>query len=542
MSGVDIDSQAVEVTKLSLLLKVLEGENEETINQQLKMFHERALPDLGSNIKCGNSLIGPDFFEGQLIVDQEERNRINAFDWKSEFKETMDAGGFDAVIGNPPYVRQETLGQEFKDYSQQHYLAYASTADLYVYFIEKSHQTLRPEGFFGFICSNKYLQSNYGQPLRGFLTSSSSIQQIVDFGELPVFKNAATFPSILITRKGVKPAGKIEYIKVRGLEFVSLDQVVADTFVILDERAISGPTWTMVANVEQDLLRKIALAGAPLGEYLNCNIYYGIKTGLNEAFVISRAVRDAIVKRAPQSIELIKPYAVGDDIRKYHIVSKERYLIVIPKGWTDDHRGKVDAWKWLQKEHKAIADHLEPFAKPATARQDKGDYWWELRACDYYSAMEGPKIVYPDIAKESRAAFDRGGMFVTNTIYFIPSSDYYLLGILNSRLIFQYFKRSATVLGDADRGGRLRWFTQDVLKLPIRKVDHSDEEGTHLRQRLIDEVESILRSYAELPKAKTDQEKTALQRQIDATDKQIDAIVYELYGLTDEEIRIVEGQ
>ncbi len=161
--GVDIDRQAVEVTKLSLLLKVLEGENEETISKQLKLFAERALPDLSRNIKCGNSLIGWDILKDNPGLSEEEIARINPFDWEKEFAEVFQKGGFDVVIGNPPYVRQEGLG-EFKGYFQKHYKVYQGTADLYTYFVERGVSLLRENGIFSYIVANKWMRANYGQP------------------------------------------------------------------------------------------------------------------------------------------------------------------------------------------------------------------------------------------------------------------------------------------------------------------------------------------------------------------------------------------
>jgi hypothetical protein len=185
--GVDIDSQAVETTKLSLLLKVLEQATEETIKHNLRLFHERALPDLASNIKCGNSLIGPDFYNGHQLdlLDEEERYRINVFDWKTEFPEIMKSGGFDGVIGNPPYVRQEALGQ-FKEYFSERYDTYHGVADLYVYFIEKGATLIKAEGFFSYIVANKWMRAKYGEPLRRWL-KQRQIEEIVDFGDLPAY-------------------------------------------------------------------------------------------------------------------------------------------------------------------------------------------------------------------------------------------------------------------------------------------------------------------------------------------------------------------
>ncbi|MCL4706724.1 Eco57I restriction-modification methylase domain-containing protein, partial [bacterium] len=197
--GVDIDPQAVEVTKLSLLLKVLEGENEQTISQQLKFFHERALPDLSSNIKCGNSLIGPDFYEQQLnLLDDEERLRINAFDWQAEFAEIMKAGGFDVVIGNPPYIRMESF-KELKQYLKRNYASHDERSDLYAYFIERAHKLLSIKGRFGMIVSNKFLRANYGRPLREFLNRKTFVEYVVDFAGLPVFQGATVRTIVLIT-------------------------------------------------------------------------------------------------------------------------------------------------------------------------------------------------------------------------------------------------------------------------------------------------------------------------------------------------------
>jgi type II restriction/modification system DNA methylase subunit YeeA len=186
--GVDIDAQAVEVTKLALLLKVLEEESEENVAKQLRLMAERALPSLDHNIRCGNSLVAPDYFDLRQAhpFNMEERKRINAFDWKTGFPHVMASGGFNAVIGNPPYVRQESI-KEQKEYFQSRYAVYQGTADLYAYFIERGISLLRDGGIFSYIVANKWLRANYGKPLRKFLLAKQ-IEEIVDFGDLPVFK------------------------------------------------------------------------------------------------------------------------------------------------------------------------------------------------------------------------------------------------------------------------------------------------------------------------------------------------------------------
>jgi len=754
--GVDIDPQAVEVTKLSLLLKVLEGENIQTLSRQLDLLKQRALPDLGYNIKCGNSLISPDFYQGRQMsmLDDEERYRINVFDWNAEFPDVfknMDVAqpppavigvvqppsavipkyeyrrnlphlqpdnktlfvtfstwkrqqlpesirdlvlrhclhyhglkifvhavvvmpdhvhmiftplpnesglayslaeimngikgasahsinkalgrrgkvwqdesfdhvlrsdestrgkaeyicqnpvrkglakteddypwlwrewiegesqtekcspgapaweksqpraavlhqsnakessasepGFDVVIGNPPYVRQETLGQEFKEYVQRKFAAYAGTADLYVYFIEKSNRLLREGGFFGMICSNKFMRANYGKALRAFLAEKTTLKQIVDFGELPVFQSASTFPAIILTHNSIPIEQRFIYAPIKRLDFQSLTDEVAAMGSILDNRSISGENWTLAKEQEITIFEKMKKVGIPLGEYVKGKIYRGVLTGLNEAFVIDRETRDRLISEDPKNKKIIKPFVVGDDIRKYHINFKNKYLILIPNGWTKLQFGDPkNAWFSLQQTYPVIAKYLEEYKEEAEKRWDKGEYWWELRPCDYYGEFEKPKIIYPDIAKESRATFDHGGLYFGNTVYFIPTEDIYLLGLMNSRLMFHYFKRVATVLGDADKGGRLRWFRQDVQKLPIRTIDFSSPTDKPLHNQMVSLVETMLDLHKKLAGCKTDHEKKLLERQIAATDDQIDLLVYELYTLTKEEIAIVEGK
>jgi hypothetical protein len=311
----------------------------------------------------------------------------------------MKSGGFDAVIGNPPYVRQETLGEAFKDYAQGRYKTYAGTADLYVYFFEQSHRLLRENGLFGMICSNKFMRANYGKAMRDFLANDTRLVQIVDFGELPVFENAATFPAVYLTCNRKTGKQKFIYAAIKRLDFPSLEKEVSTVGSTLDNLSLKGDNWTLASSAEVALIDKMKKVGVPLGEYVKAQIFYGIKTGYNEAFVIDDATRKRLIKEDSKSKDIIKPFVVGDDIRKYRIDFKKKYLIVIHKGWTNENRKDKKPWECLKSKYPAIAKHLEPFEDKADKRCDKGDYWWELRACEYYDKFEKPKILYPDIAK-----------------------------------------------------------------------------------------------------------------------------------------------
>ena len=213
--GVDIDSQAVEVTKLSLLLKVLEGENEQTLTRQIRMFRERALPDLGNNIKCGNSLIDSNFYKSQQmsLLGEEEHYRINVFDWENEFSEVMKVGGFDAVIGNPPYIRIQALKEwvplEVEFYKQRYTTANKGNYDIYVVFVERGLNLLNDHGQMGFILPNKFFSTDYGEALRQSITDRKALVKVVDFGHAQVFENATIYTCLLFLTE--KPSKSISY-------------------------------------------------------------------------------------------------------------------------------------------------------------------------------------------------------------------------------------------------------------------------------------------------------------------------------------------
>ena len=535
--GVDIDPQAVEVTKLSLLLKVLEGESEQTIQPFLRFFQQRALPDLGDNIKCGNSLIGPDFYEQKELplLDDEERLRINVFDWNAEFPEIIKSGGFDAVIGNPPYIRQEMLG-EFKQYFEQHYNVYHGTADLYVYFIERAISLLKDQGIFSYIVANKWMRANYGESLRKWLLTRG-IEEIVDFGDVRVFNKVTTYPCILRVRKGSRQKN-IHAVSIDTLAFQNLAEYVNQRRFVVNPSSLRESGWSLVGDKAGKLFEKIRQKGIPLEKYKEAKIYRGILTGLNEAFVIDSETKKKLIKEDPKSAELIKPFLLGRDIKRYSRPRKERYLILIPKGWTrEKSRCAKDAWEWFQRNYGAIAEHLKPFTKSAGARYDKGDFWWELRACDYYEAFVRPKIIVPCIVQKASYILDDTGFYSNDKTSIIALDDAYLLGLLNSKTL-DFIMHS---ISSTKQGNYFEYKPMYLQQLPIYQIALMNKVEKTKHERIVDLVNQILSFNRKLQLAKTPHEKETLQRQIDATDKQIDQLVYQLYGLTDEEIKIVEG-
>ena len=421
-------------------------------------------------------------YAGELAEAEKIAKEKHFFHWELEFPEIFfdkagrlkgEEGGFDVVMSNPPYVRQETLGKTKELYYQYTYSTYSNTADLYVYFYELGKRNLRQDGRLGFITSNKFIRSTYGKPLRNFLKAQVALKEIIDFGELRVFEEAAAMPVVVVVANGYAKEQSFNFTQVKSLDFDKLKTVIASSSMRLGESALEGENWSLSSNEVLDVFHKMKSRSLSLGEYCNHKIFYGIKTGLNEAFVIDQAKRDELIKRDSRSIEIVKPFIVGDDVRKYKINFENRYLI----------------WTYIDvpiDSYPAIFEHLKQFQPQLETRQDQGKHWWELRACAYYDEFQKPKIIFPDIAKTNRFTFDKDGLFVANTAYILPLEDLYLLSVLNSCLILQYYKRNSMVLGDPDKGGRMRWIYQDVARIPIRTISFTTPKKT--REKLTREL------------------------------------------------------
>lgn len=552
--GVDIDEQAVEVSKLSLFLKLLEGETQQTLLQAgTRDAFERVLPDLGENIQCGNSLVGPDFYEGKPmdLFSREDRLQINAFDWENGFSSVMDGGGFDVVIGNPPYVRQEQRGM-FKEYFESKYNTHSGKADLFVYFIERGVDLLRPGGRFGYIVSRSVLHADYASGLREHLWDNAAVDEFVDFGGLPVFKEAKdTYVCIPILSKNEQPE-ETEVTKAEQLEGLDLDAGVhTRTYQVPSSRFAEG-TWSLRSVEEVELFRRIREEKRTLGDAVD-GIHYGVKTGLNKAFKIDEEERKNILSADPSAGDRIHRYPSGQDVRRYRLRDRGRYVIAIPDGWTRskmeeagielpeeiDDDAEEQAWAWLAGRHPGITEHLAPYAERARARHDQGEFWWELRACTYYDVLEGAKIMYPDITKQPRFYLDREGIYAANTVYILDSDDPFLLGVLNSTL--SWFMIGMICIPFGVRAGRFRYrlFTQSVEQIPIPNIDADDEGALQRKEEIIRLVER-LQNLQEKKREASGRERELLERERGATDRQIDRQVYRLYGLSGDDIRIVE--
>jgi type I restriction-modification system DNA methylase subunit len=502
--GVDIDPQAVEVTKLSLLLKVLEGENDETLRRQLSFVHERALPDLGRNIKCGNSLIGPDYFSEQLLPDEDEMRRINPFDWNAGFSEVMQAGGFDVVIGNPPYGFHQIHRADVKDYFKGHFTASHGSFEHYFLFYEASLKLLRRSGTHGFIVPVTWLTIPSAHSLRKFILENFAIHEIAWLPEL-VFANAQVNTLISVIARTAPGKVRVNIYDSLGFQKPPIDEFTTD-----QSRFIKAGYIIRIFEKESDakLMEKIVAVGVPLDSLARpCSGYNPYEVGKGErpggGPHDKRTVEEKPYHSTKKKGKLWKREIVGRDLGRYS-------LSITGKRW-------IKYGPWL------------------AAPRDPGNF-------------TGKRILVQEITggKERRiiASYYEGELYHSRDVIPVKcdgssASPLYLLGIVNSRLITWYHHRRNP---KSQKALFPKVLVSDIERLPIHPINFSDSADTAKHDEMVSLVERMLDLHKRLAAAKNPNDKTRLQSQIDGTDREIDHLIYDLYGLSEEEIRIVEGK
>ncbi|CAD5910943.1 Eco57I restriction-modification methylase domain-containing protein [Planktothrix agardhii] len=405
--GVDLSAESVEITKLSLWLKTAEP--------------GKSLTDLDDNIKQGNSIVAdPEFSD-------------KPFNWETEFPQVFANGGFDVVIGNPPYVRQELLSP-IKPYLKQHYQCYDGVADLYAYFYEKGLNILKPAGKLSYIVTNKWLKAGYGEPLRRFFIENSTFEQIIDFGHAPIFEDADTFPCIISVYKSSPSQAETTELKTsipaefnvklcpvprEKLANINLTQYVQNEGYDVSWSRFTSESWSLERPDVEELMKKIQRVGIPLKDFAGVKPLYGIKTGLNEAFLIDEETKNKIVQADPKSAEIIKPYLRGQDIKRWSPEWQNLWMIYT--------NSEVDI-----NFYPSVKQHLSQYKDKLEKRASK-QVWWQIEASPtYYQKFLDPKLIVQRIAFYPRVAFDNQGLFINDSALIIPSDNYWILGCLNS--------------------------------------------------------------------------------------------------------------
>jgi type I restriction-modification system DNA methylase subunit len=525
--GVDINAEAVEIAKLSLWLRTVEK--------------GRKLNSLAEKIKVANSLMNMPFEEES----------------------------FDIVIGNPPYVRQERI-KEQKVALKEKYQTFVGTADLYVYFYELGIKMLKSNAMLGYICSNKYYTVKYGEPLRAFLLDNTTLEIFTDFGDKKIFDDATVTSDINIFKKN-KPSAESNFKIVNSDLTNSFDMLQSD---------LSKSGFAFVSPQKLQLKKRIEEMGTALKEW-NINIFRGILTGFNEAFIIDVETKNKLIEEDIKSSELLKPMLNGRDVKKYEMNFANQWLLYIP-------------WDLKIDDYPIVLKHLQIYYSKLSTRPEvksKRYKWYSLSryGSDYIEEFEKEKIIWMELSDAQTFMLDSNNYYINKTLYFMTGDSLrYLLAVLNSKVIFYYYNLTSASSGV----GTIMWQKINVEKLPIPKISETKEQPFIEKSNIMLQINKTFQSkqekflkristnfeieklskkleafykydfktfLKELKKKKVtltliqqdeweeyfeayQKELLDLQAQIDATDREIDLMVYELYGLSDDEIALVEGK
>ena len=484
------------------------------------------------------------------------------FLWSVAFPEVLRDGdpnsGFDIVLANPPYVKHEKLDAEDQNsYADAFPEVYAGTADLLVYFYARALQILRPNGWLSFITSNKYMRAAYGVGTREHLPASLHIQRVIDFGDLPLFeangKAIAAYPAVLV---GSRSDGSAKHtLKVADLASPVRRALLGDNLKVNTENVrgvledLDGLlTKAEISNFPQVLLKsngwiledpalirlfeQLMNQGTPLGEFSKGRVYRGIVTGLNEAFVIDQAKRDELIEEDPRSAELIKPWLRGQNIKRWEADWTGIYVIAVQNS---GDAGSINAWGQETSEEKARAvfresypavhDYLSYFErfkdkngneKGLRVRQDRGKFWWELRACAYYHEFAYSKIVWGNLAVESKFARDLSQAYVSAPANLLVEPVPWLLAVMNSSLLNFIYPRLTVA-----RGGSYQEFKIGYIEPAPIVTPEKDAQA---------ELEDLTKEMFGLEDS---------PKQVEAIEQEIDSIVFHVYGLSAPDRKLV---
>ncbi|WRG28215.1 class I SAM-dependent DNA methyltransferase [Helicobacter pylori] len=456
----------------------------------------------------------------------------NAFEWRFEFPEVLDDEGnflgFDCIIGNPPYIRQEHI-KDLKPLLQKQYQDfYNSSSDIYTYFFALSYHLLKEKGFNAFITSNKYARAKYGAKLRELLLQKTTLVSYMELNALKVFESAAVDTSIIHFIKQAPP--KESDFKYYEPTPNDKDDLKSTPYLTMKQNALSTESFIFANATLLDLRDKIESIGTPLKDW-DIQINYGIKTGANESFIIPTEKRDAILNACKTKEErkrterLIKPILRGKDIKRYSYEWAHLWVINTHNGYTSALKSKIPPID-IEK-YPATKAHLDSNYDTIATRCDQGDTPYNLRNCAYLEDFEKEKIVYPETSQGAYFIYENSGIFLEKTAFMIVSDAYnlkLLTALLNSKLITFYFKNfcGGCILGKSG----YQYNKHALEKIPIPQITEKNQE---LADKITNCAERILKSKAKDPKANTQ-----------GLEKEIDALVYQLYHLTDEEIKIIE--
>ncbi|EMH43049.1 Eco57I restriction endonuclease [Helicobacter pylori GAMchJs106B] len=511
----------------------------EALALEKKMAHEGLFHDYTPYPKLDKTdkVVGLEHFNRYVLTSykdlQDENERYaNALEWRFEFPEVLDDEGnflgFDCIIGNPPYIRQEHIKDLKPLLEKQYHDFYNSSSDIYTYFFALAFNLLKKKGFNAFITSNKYARTKYGAKLRELLLKKTTLVSYMELNALKVFESATVDTSIIhFIKQAPLKESVFKYYEPTENDKNDLKNTFS---LLMRQNALSTESFIFANTTLLDLRDKMENIGTPLKDW-GIQINYGIKTGCNEAFIIPTEKRDEILKNCDdaqkdekgmsereRTIELIKPILRGKDIKRYSYEWADLWVIATFPSLKLDIDDYPSLKTYLSQFRPRIDQSGEKGCRKKTSNQ-----WFETQdTIAYHGDFEKEKIVWAEMTDEPRFIYDNKGFLINQTCYFIARDDKYLFAILNSKVIYFFMRQMASNLGE----GAFRWIKQFIERLPIPQITEKNQE---LARKITDCAERILKSKAKDPKANTQE-----------LEKEIDALVYQLYHLTDEEIKIIE--
>ena len=566
--GVDIDPQAVEITMMSLYIKILEGERALPHNKEL-------LPSLSNNIRCGNSLVGFDFLEQTTLIQNAEKEKANCFDWYS--KETgfgsfiNDKRGFDVIIGNPPYIRIQTMKEwapkEVEYFSRKYETAESGNYDIYVIFVEKAVQLLDSDGLFGFILPNKFFVADYGQNLRNLIAKNKLLREIINFTDQQVFNQVTTYTNLLFLSKIDKKSFK--YVEIRKLDspsnqlaIIKKNNVYSNGTLRIGFLPITGVSalpWQFGFEEEATLMKKLNRKDARLST-ISGRIFQGIVTGADSVFIVKdtdsengQKLVDVFSKELDKSLKLesqiLKPLLKGQEIKRYS-TPNWRYHLIFPYN-IENGKAKLIPKGQMQTKYPRTWEYLNENKRRLLAR-DRGKLkveWYAFSRNQNIDQFYEPKVMTQVLASRASYTLDRQGLY-----YFVGGgnaggygiklkSTYnnldlrYITGLLNSKLLDFYLKKISTPF----RGGFFSYAKRFIEQLPIHlpKMDNASDKESY--EKICSYVQIVLIATERSQNANNDSAKQVAEREAKVFQEKIDQIVYDLYGLNESERNLVES-
>ena len=550
--GVDIDTNAVEVAKLSLLLKCLEGETEASIAMQLRLFNDRILPTLDDNIKSGNSLIDTDYYEYQL--DFGEEKKIKPFNWKNNFPNVFKSGGFHAIIGNPPYIRIQSIVENAPSqgvyFSNKFKSAGKGNYDIYVIFIEKALSLIASNGRVGFILPHKFFNAQYGEGIRDLLLKRNAVDEIVHFGHQQIFANATTYTCIL-SLSGNRNVDEFDFIKVDDINSWRNNDSTNISRVSMAN--LTSNEWNFITGVEQALFNKLSTNFSKL-ENVTTRIFQGLKTGADKIFILEKKgeSKNKFVVYSYQleqeiSIEknLLHRLIKGGNSKKYHFTNSN-LLILFPYEKNEDGKVTLMSERYLRESYPLAYDYLRQ-NKGVLQSRDNGKIpahsWYGFSRNQALDVISGSKIFTPDISLSASYSVDLlGDIFFTGGVSggygIIPDKDIphnYLLGLLNSDLLDWYLKQISTQM----RGGWFSFEAKYIKSLPIKIIQNKNSADKKIQEEIIKIVDQLLLLYKEKSTIKLSAQEIQIDGKIQFFELKINELVNQLYGLDSKEVKII---